>query len=90
MPFHNSLDDGNASITPKYRQNPLCHPISSRCQRAYQTRVTFGLVFLCRKKHLATCIKLGKALSLKVEDIGKATVSHATPPWPAVAGSFGL
>jgi hypothetical protein len=26
MPFDNSLDDGNASITPKYRQNPLCHP----------------------------------------------------------------
>jgi NAD(P)-dependent dehydrogenase (short-subunit alcohol dehydrogenase family) len=29
-------------------------PISSRCQRAYQTRVTFGPVLPCRKKHLAT------------------------------------
>ena len=42
-----------------------------RCQRAYQTRVTFGLVLLCGKKHLATYIKPGKALSLRVEDIGR-------------------
>jgi hypothetical protein len=32
--FHNSLDDGNAGITPGYPQSHSCHPISSRCQRA--------------------------------------------------------
>ena len=51
-------------------------PISSRCQPAHQTRVTFGLVLLCRKK--------------ASRRYRQATASHATAPWPAVAGSFGL
>jgi hypothetical protein len=69
--FHNSLDDGNASITPGVPTKSGLPPISSRCQRAYQTRVTFGPVLLCRKKHLATYCKLGNALSLRVDDIGR-------------------
>ncbi len=31
-----------------------------RCQRAYQIRVTFGLVLLCGKKHLATYMQTWK------------------------------
>ena len=31
-----------------------------RCQRAYQTRVTFKQVLLCRKKHLATYMQTWK------------------------------
>src|ERR1035438_5854275 len=50
------------------------------CQRSYQTRVTFGLVLPCLKKHLATYIKPGKALSLRVEDIGRRRL--LTPPRP--------
>ena len=44
------------------------HPAANARNR---TQVTFGLVLPCRKKHLATYIKLGKALSLRVEDIGR-------------------
>ena len=31
--FHNSLDDGNASITPEYPQKPLCHPFHPAATR---------------------------------------------------------
>jgi hypothetical protein len=44
------------------------------------TRVTFGQVLLCRKKHLATYIKLGKALCLRIEDIGRVLL--LTQPRP--------
>ena len=36
-----------------------------------RTQVTFGLVLPCRKTHLATYCKHGKALSLRVDDIGR-------------------
>ena len=69
---------------------PVCHPSHPAANAHTEPRVTFGLVLLCRKTHLATYMQLGKALSLRVEDIGRATASHATALWPAVAGSFGL
>jgi hypothetical protein len=40
-------------------------------RHALEARVTFGLVLLCRKNHLANYIKLEKALSLREEDIGR-------------------
>ena len=46
-------------------------PISSLCQRAYRTRVTFGLVLPCRKTRLATYMQTRNAISLRVEDIGR-------------------
>jgi hypothetical protein len=46
---------------------PVLSPLPTRIQ----TRVTFGQVLLCRKKHLATYIKPGNALSLRIEDIGR-------------------
>jgi hypothetical protein len=36
-----------------------------------RTQVTFGHVLPCRKAHLATYCKHGKALSLRVDDIGR-------------------
>ena len=42
-----------------------------RCQRAYQTRVTFGLYSRAEKGISPLTCKPGKALSLRVEDIGR-------------------
>ena len=36
--FPNTLDDTNAGITPGYPQKAVLPPVSSRCQRAHQTR----------------------------------------------------
>ena len=52
----------------------------SQCRPAYRTRVTFRLVLLCRKTRLATYMKPEKALSLKVDDIGRARL--LTQPRP--------
>jgi hypothetical protein len=70
--FHHSLDDTNASITPGYPQKPFCHPFGPAANTHPKSEVTFGLVPQCQKKnHLATYIELGKAISLKVDDIGR-------------------
>jgi hypothetical protein len=53
--FQNTSDDGgNASITPEYPQNPVSHHLHPAASAHAKPEVTFGLVPLCRKNHLAT------------------------------------
>jgi hypothetical protein len=50
--FHNSLDDTNASVTPRYPQNPHRHPFHPAVKRHNKTGVTFSFVLLCRKNFI--------------------------------------
>jgi hypothetical protein len=71
MAFHNSPYDGNAGITPGFTHKIRFATHFIPLPSAVTNPSNLGPVLLCSKKHFATYIKPEKALSLRVEDIGR-------------------
>jgi hypothetical protein len=54
--FQNTLDHGNAGITPGYPQNPICHPLHPAANAHAKPELPLGLYSCAEKNHLATYI----------------------------------
>ena len=56
MAFQNTLDNGNAGITPGYLQSPICHPLHPAAKAHGKPELPLGLYSCAEKNHLATYI----------------------------------